>query len=191
MKLFKYYITYIILLVTLTGGFLAGCAPFFYVDLSPYPETKRTIYLQNFLNHTFQPDINVILTRNLRDEIHRRENFIIVNDRHKARFVLSGEVNVFRKEGRMYDNYQNPTRYEMVISARIRLRESGSDDEEQDSSAVGTNSHIADVTARLDYSDQEGYVESDSAAYDRLARKMASNINREIEKEFISRYPNP
>ncbi len=151
------------------------------VDLRSYPGETRTLYLHNFTNDTFQPDTNVEVTRALRDEINRRENFILVDDPAAAHLHLYGSISVFRKEGRMYDNYRNPVRYELILSARIKLRE-------RDKGENGGYLFTKQVGARVDYSEREGFLEREVEARMRLYRLMASRINNLLESEYLSRY---
>ncbi len=161
-------------------GLLPGCSAFQYADLSAYPVEERTIFLQNFTNETFQAGMNISVTEALREELHRRGNLIPVNSRDKARFLVGGRILVYRKEGRLYDNYQNATRYELILSGRVEAREA------QDQSILFSDQEI--VTG-LDFSVSEGYAESEDRAAERLSRIFARKVANALELDFISHYP--
>lgn len=155
------------------------------MDLSPYPAENRSIYLYNFTNNSFQPDVNVELTDWVRREIDRRENFIPVSEKEKARFWLYGEVTVYRKEGRMYDAYRTPIRYELIIVCKVQLR--------KNPAFAGNGAGISDeillteeIDASGEFSDQEGYIESELSARSRVLRVLASSINHAVDAAFVA-----
>lgn len=161
----------------------SGCHYMRRVDLRSYPESKRTLYLYNFSNEAFQPDINIELTQAMRDEVDRRDNFILTKDRMKARFGLYGAVTIYRKEGRLYDNYRNPTRYELIVAARVRMV----DRERSEEGEGGTSGtlFVREVSATADYALQEGYPETELEARTRLVHLLASRIHNVMEEEFV------
>lgn len=166
-------------------GTIQGCSVFQYVDLSIYPVESRTIYIRNLLNNTFEPDVHVFLTRAIREEIQRRDNFILRDNQSEAKFTLAGEITVYRKEGRLYDNYRNPTRYELIVYGVVVVRETGGDGNSS------TPVFSREISARVDFSVSEGYVETERDALERLSTIFARKAATAIEMEFISRYPPP
>jgi hypothetical protein len=159
-----------------------SCSVFQVYDLKEFPESSRTVFLQNFSNETYDPDVNVELNRILRNAIHMRRNFILTDDRTKARFHLHGELIVYRREGRMYDNYRNPARYMLAASVLIRMRENlnGTD-------AGELPVFTQEISSTIDYSVSEGFAETENQARTRLLEQLSAAINRAIEKEFVSR----
>lgn len=156
---------------------VAGCAHFQRVDLSAYPPGERTLFLHNFTNQSFQPDVNVELTEVMRREIARRENFTLTKSREEARLWVYGEISVYRKSGRMFDNLRTPTRFELLVAARIKVREK-----------PGENLWISrEVSARVEYSEREGFLESEFEARQRLLRQLAQRASNVIESEFVNR----
>ena len=168
-----------ILAVALFSWSTAGCAYFQRIDLSEYPEGQRTAFLHNFTNESFQPDVNVELTEIMRRELARRENFSLMKSREEARLWLYGEITIYRKSGRMFDNLRTPTRYELLVAARIKVRENPGED-------LWLSQ---EVTARVEYSEREGFLESEFEARQRLLHTLARRANEMIEAEFINRSP--
>lgn len=154
---------------------LAGCI---YPDLQEFPESDRTLFLFNFANSTFDADTQVQLNRALREEIHSKEDFILIDDQDEARLGLYGEITLYRQEGRMYDNLRNPTRYELIVGVRIRLRDRGS----------GAVLLSSEESATVHYSPREGFPETEMQARQRLLRLLARRIHRSMVAAFRGQY---
>lgn len=153
------------------------CSAFQKLDLSNYPIEDRSVFLYNFTNQSFQPDVNTELTDHLRNELSRRGNFIPKKTREEAAWLLYGEVVAYRKEGRMFDNYRNAIRYELVIIAKVKLRRN-------------TNANIeivngVEILANTQYSAKEGFVEEEFTARQRVLRILAEKIARFYEEEYV------
>lgn len=158
----------------LYSAFLTSCSVFQVYNLKEFPPESRTVYLQNFTNETFDPDVNTELNRILRETIHMRGNFILTPDRKAARFVLSGRLFMYRREGRMYDNYRNPARYMIAAGVIVRLTEGDRDLLNEE------------LTSTADYSVSEGYAETEHAARTRLLSQLSAKISRAAEKSFMA-----
>lgn len=157
----------------------AGCAAFRGVDLRGYPDEQRTLFLHNFTNDSFQADVNVELTESLRREIARRENFRLMPDREGARLWVYGEITMYRRAGRMFDNLRTPTRLELLVAVRIKVREN-----------PGENLWVSrEVSARTEFSNREGFLETEFEARQRLLFTLARRANAVLESEFVSRAP--
>lgn len=157
----------------------AGCAS---VDLSDYPESSRTIFLHNFTNDSFQPDIPRELNRAMQVELLRRQNFIVQDDKQKAALFLYGRVTGFRKRGLLYDDLREPTRVELMLVCRIRLRHAGS----AGGQVVASRELVTTVNFQTDRTGQ-----AEQAARQRLAQNMASRLHSVLEQEFIRQNPQP
>lgn len=171
-------------LVWTAAVLLAGGCATYELDLSRYPGEKRILYLHNITNDTFQPDANVELTEWVRREFHRRKNFRLATDRKAAPLWLYTKIRVYRKEGRMYDNAREPVRFDLTVVARVRLRRNP---------AFGSEELLdsEDIAASLEYSEREGYSESEFGARQRLLRLLAARINNRVERVFIENSPAP
>lgn len=167
----------------LVAGASWGCSTYD-LDLSRYPGEARVLYLQNITNDTFQPDANVELTEWVRREFHRRKNFTLSTERSQAPLWLYAKVRVYRKEGRMYDDARTPIRFDLTMVARVRVRRNP---------AFGSEEVLdsKDIGASLEYSEREGFVETEFRARQRLLRILAARINNRVEKVFIENTPEP
>ena len=162
---------------------LLHCAFFRAIDLRPYPPAERSLFLQNIRNETFQADANLELTEWVRRELHRRGNFLIARERSGARLILSGNLEVYRREGRMLDDYRNPVRYELILAARMHLRRLDS----------GGQSEIGQelLAASVEYSELEGYVETEHTARQRALQLLAARIANFAEQSFVNFHGQP
>lgn len=168
-------------LFALTLG-AAGCRLFQRTDLSGYDPATRTIFIHNFTNQTFQADVNVELTEWVKREINRRDNFKTRTEKDEARIWVYAEVAVYSRDGRMYDNFNNPTRYEMTVAARLKIRSNPA----LDGPMID---RTGEVSSTVQYSEREGYTESEQAARQRLLRTLAARIADSIESEYLATIP--
>ena len=158
------------------------------MDLSAYPSGDRALFLHNFTNNSFQPDVNVELTDWTRSEINRRNNFNLQDERATARIWLYGNVQVYRKEGRMYDNYRSAIRHELIVACRIRIyRNAGSPG--KGGGGVLLDSQV--ISASVDFSESQGFRETEMVARARVLRKLSARINEFLEKSFATNHQTP
>jgi hypothetical protein len=154
-----------------------GCSSFQKLDLSNYPIEDRSVFLFNFSNQSFQPDVHTELTEHLRNELSRRGNFVPKKVREEASWLMYGDIVAYRKEGRMFDNYRTAIRYELVVVAKVRLRKNNA-----------TNIEVIsgqDIQANTQYSSREGFMEEEFAARQRVLRILAEKIARFYESEYV------
>lgn len=166
-------------------GLASGCGAFQIRDLSGYPPSTRTLYLHNFTNESFQPDVNVELNEWVRGELARRGNFFLRDERDQARLWLYGEITVYRREGRMYDNLRTPVRSELVIACRIRLRQNPA---RRDSGPQTATLLTRELAESVHFSQDEGLRETEFDARQRLLRRLSAEIANTIEAEYAGAF---
>ena len=59
--------------------------------------SEKSVYVDFFSNHTFQPQIEVYLQKNLKKTIAESPVFSLVNNRQNADIVISGVINDFKR----------------------------------------------------------------------------------------------
>lgn len=160
----------------LLSGLLPACLSVGGRDLSRLPPDQRSAFVVNFRNVTFQPDVNVELTQLVIEEGERRGQLEMSGERNAARYVIYGEVVLYRKEGRMFDNFRAATRYELIVACRLRLRESAAPGAE-DAGVFFSE----ELSARTEYTESEGAIETERRARLRLLRQLASRIHQAVE----------
>ena len=172
-------------LLLLVFAFVFGSCQSLRVDLHHLPPETRTLYIHNFSNNTFEGGASQTLFNSLYREIQRRDNFRLTDQKDEAALWLYGELNMFRREGAMYDNYNNPVRYDLEASCQIRLRRHHDNRIAGQAEVLYTGEH----SARAAYSEQEGYRESDARARERLMFLLASKITTALETAFAAKSP--
>lgn len=165
--------------LTLLLLLVAHCGTLEKRDLSSYPPQKRTLYLHNFTNDTFQPDINLELTDLVRSEILRRENFTITDEKKEAALLVYGHLRMYRKEGQFFDNFRSAIRYRLTVICHIRLRGNPAGE-------MANISASGEVGASVEYSERQGYRETEYRARQRLFRMLAARISNLLELEFVA-----
>ncbi|MCB1324592.1 MAG: hypothetical protein H7A21_00405 [Spirochaetales bacterium] len=158
---------------------LSACLSPGSVDLSLFPEDRRTLFLHNFTNESFQPDVNQELNEWVRRELERRENFRLTTEKDDAALWLYGEITLYRKEGRMFDNLRSPVRVELIVGCRVRLRQHGQGD-----AGEGLVLVSRELGSRTEYSESEGFRESEFEARQRLLQDLAAQINNALEQGY-------
>lgn len=145
--------------------------------LADYPEQERQTFLMNPLNRTFEGDVHVELERILREEIHRKEDFLLTSEKENAKIGLYPELMIYRKEGRMYDQYRTPVRYELIVGAKMRIIAFNRTE----------NATIAVVheSASTGYSETEGFPETEFRARQRVFRLLARKLNDAAVREWL------
>ena len=162
---------------------MQGCAMFQRNDLSRFPEASRTLYLYNFTNSTFQPEVHIQLNEILKSEIERRHNFILKYTAAEAQFTVEGDLNVYRMEGRLYDDYRNATRYQLIVGTNMQMRG-------KSPGAKSTTGYFTDtIGASVDFSTGEGFSEDEYRARERVLRILAARICNALEAHFLSSRP--
>ena len=159
--------------------FLTGnCSTIQTRDLSKFPEPSRTLFLQNFTNETFQPDINQELTDSVREEILRRNNFIIQDNRTSAALGLNAKIIMYNKEGRLFDNFRNALHYELSVYCKVSMY--------QKQKSQGIREILGEeIGATVHYSETSGMEEGEYRARQRLFRILSMRINEAMERAFL------
>lgn len=165
-----------------------GCASLGGLDLSAYPAKTRSLFLFNFTNNTFQPDVNRELTDWVRAEFDRRGNFKLTSKQADARLQVYGRIVVYRKEGRLFDNFRRPTRSELIVVCRVAIRQNPA---RIDSPPNSPLLETREVSASVDFSELQGFRESEFQARARLLRLLASRVNNAVERAYKAHFPAP
>jgi hypothetical protein len=112
------YINFIIIFFLLY--FFNYCQSY-YKELKIYPENLKTFYLDNFSNQTFEPYIHLELTDVLKEKLFTRNLLYYTNNISDARYILSGNIILFRREVLLYSNELQPTHYRVDLVVEITI----------------------------------------------------------------------
>ncbi|WCL48647.1 LPS assembly lipoprotein LptE [Leptospira sp. GIMC2001] len=143
---------------------------------TPLPDSVRTVYIQNFRNASYAPQLHTMVTQYLKSEVDRRGRFIQVRDKFKAAYRIHGEVTHYQLVGNLMDLGDQHLSSEMFSITKIELHK------------ADTNERIelerTEIPGRAYFSRQLGYRESEIQAQDRMARVMAVKIAEELERAW-------
>ncbi len=159
------------------------------LDLSQYADEERQIFLFHFRNSTFQPQIHLELTEQVRREIDRRSNFILTSNKKEARFWLNGEINLYYKKRGFRTAFSEAAYYEIIAACRIKLLRNPRSAVLQNSAQKSSKKEsppifLREISHRVHYSEQKYISDNENRARQRLFRILAVRINQAIESQF-------
>lgn len=173
----KWQIAY---LCALIAG-LSGCASLSRgnaeVDSEPLSESyrqfrsqPRLLYIQNFDNRTFSPQLTGRLKDKLQIAFSRTPSLTITPEKNKAELILYGKILQYSEEPGVFDRAAGPLTYNLAIVASFRLRaRTGSESED----APYEQHTIRYMTA---YSVGEPMFETRYTAEDRMLEGLADRM---------------
>ncbi len=147
---------------------------------------RRLLYIQNFENRTFSPQLTGRLKDKLQIAYTRLRSVSVTPDKDKAQLVLYGKILLYAEEPGVYDRSAAPLTYNisMVASIRIRTRntEKQSDNAEEDLQPYEQHT----VRYATTYTVGEPLFESRYTAEERLLDGLADRIvNATYEPEGL------
>jgi hypothetical protein len=83
---------------------------------------RRLLYIQNFDNRTFSPQLTGRLKEKLQIAFSRSASLTITPDKNKAELILYGKILQYSEEPGVYDRAAGPLTYNLAIVASFRLR---------------------------------------------------------------------
>lgn len=178
MTIARYRFWALALLVLLT---MPGCASFSkgFGDTESAPLTpeyrkfrkeKRLLYIQNFENRTFTPELTGRLKDKLQIAYTRLSSVVVTPEKKVAQMILYGKILFYAEEPGVYDRSAAPLTYNLSIVASIRIRARGQGDEDSQPYEQHT------VRYGTTYSAGEPLFESRYAAEERLLDGLADRI---------------
>jgi hypothetical protein len=156
------------------------------VDSTPLTEEykkfrgkKRLLYIQNFDNRTYSPQ----LTGRLKDKVQfafaRSASLIVVTEKKQADLILYGKIQLYAEEPGVYDRSSSPLTYNLtiVVSTKMRAREEKADAAKK-KNEIELDSLIEqhDIRYMTSYNIGEPLYETRYTAEDRLLEGVADRI---------------
>lgn len=91
---------------------------------------RRLLYIQNFENRTFSPQLTGRLKDKLQVAYSRLSSVGVTTDKKAAQLIMYGKILFYAEEPGVYDRSAAPLTYNLsiVASMRIRARSQGEDD---------------------------------------------------------------
>jgi outer membrane lipopolysaccharide assembly protein LptE/RlpB len=108
------------------SGFL-GCGYSLTGRSSTLPPEVQTIGIPVFVNQTSRPELEQRITEHIVDEFVTRGRVRIVSGEEGAQAVLNGTIFSYTSVPVVINEQGRATRYEIMITARVVLREVGTD----------------------------------------------------------------
>lgn len=131
---------------------------------------KRLLYIQNFDNRTYAPQLTGRLKEKLQIAFSRSASLTITPDKNKAELIMHGKILHYSEEPGVYDRAAGPLTYNLAIVASFRLRARTTTETEETPYEQHT---IRYMTA---YSVGEPMFETRFAAEDRLLEGLADRM---------------
>ena len=135
------------------------------------PDRDRKLFVYNFRNNSYASGIHTDLTRELKREINRRSRFI-QTEKTNSNYTVSGEIVHYQLVGNLMDSANNHISSEMTVVVKIRLEKKG---------GGSIPLQRKEIPARVFFSGQIGFRESEDDAKYRAVRILSARIAREIE----------
>ncbi len=135
-----------------------------------YRGKTRLLYIQNFDNRTYSPQLTGRLKEKLQAAFSRSASLTITPDKNKAEIIMYGKILQYSEEPGVYDRAAGPLTYNLAIVASFRLRARGSAETED---APYEQHTIRYMTA---YSVGEPMFETRFTAEDRMLEGLADRM---------------
>lgn len=97
-----------------------------------FRQKKRLLYIQNFDNRTYSPQLTGRLKDKLMNSFSRSVSLKLTEDKEKAEVVLYGKIIGYAEEPGVYDNAtSSPSTYNLtvVVATRMRARSQSTKDD--------------------------------------------------------------
>ncbi len=135
-----------------------------------YRRKPRLLYIQNFDNRTYSPQLTGRLKEKLQIAFSRSASLTITPDKNKAELILYGKILQYSDEPGVYDRAAGPLTYNLAIVASFRLRARANTETEE---APYEQHTIRYVTA---YSVGEPMFETRFTAEERMLEGLADRM---------------
>ena len=130
----------------------------------------RLLYIQNFDNRTYSPQLTGRLKEKLQVAFSRSASLTITPDKNKAKLIMYGKILQYSEEPGVYDRAAGPLTYNLAIVASFRLRARANTETEE---APYEQHTIRYMTA---YSVGEPMFETRFTAEDRMLEGLADRM---------------
>lgn len=141
---------------------------------------RRLLYIQNFENRTFSPQLTGRLKDKLQMAYTRLRSVSVTPDKGQAQLILYGKILLYAEEPGVYDRSAAPLTYNLSMVASVRIRARGSAEEDAEPYEQHT------ISYGTTYTIGEPLYESRYVAEERLLDGLADRIvNTTYEPEDL------
>ncbi|AFM12425.1 LPS assembly lipoprotein LptE [Turneriella parva] len=140
------------------------------LEYRKFRSARRLLYIQNFDNRTFSPQLTGRLKDKLQVAYTRLSSVVVTPDKKAAQLILYGKILFYAEEPGVFDRSAAPLTYNLSIVASVRIRARGEGEEDTQPYEQHT------VRYATTYSAGEPLFESRYTAEERLLDGLADRI---------------
>lgn len=139
-------------------------------DYKNYRSKHRLVYIQNFDNRTYSPQLTGRLKDKLNFSLARLGTLTVTTEKSNADLVLYGKIHLYTEEAGVFDNASSPLTYNLtlVVSAKLRIKN------RPDTDLAGDEQHTVSYVST--YNIGAPYFETRYNAEDRLLEGISDRI---------------
>lgn len=148
-------------------------------DYKKFRTQRRLLYIQNFDNRTYSPQLTGRLKDKLQLAFARSASLNITQEKSLADLVLYGKIQVYGEEPGVFDRSSSPLTYNLtiIVSTRMRAREQKAESTKQkDAAELDTMYEQHDIRYMTSYNIGEPLYETRYVAEERLLEGLADRI---------------
>jgi len=138
-----------------------------------FREKPRRLYIQNFDNRTYSPQLTGRLKEKLQLAYTRLQSLAVTPEKNQADLVLYGKIEQYVEEPGIFDRNSQPLSYNLTMIVSVKLRARGANTAEEDTNDL-TEQH--DLSYMTSYNIGEPYYETRYTAEERLLEGVADRI---------------
>ena len=135
-----------------------------------FRKKKRLLYIQNFDNRTYSPQLTGRLKEKMQVAFSRSASLTVISEKSKADLVVYGKILLYNEEPGVYDRASAPLSYNLTIVASMTIRARGANEQ----SEAPSEQHTVSYTTT--YAIAEPLFESRYTAEDRLLEGLADRL---------------
>lgn len=153
--------------------FFLSCQTY-YKELNDIPIDEKIIYIENFNNYTFEPQVHQEFTDILKSKFHQRNLLKLTNEYNQAKYIVGGKLLLFRREVLLYENELQPASYKVDLVIELKIYKNNQE-----------VLLLQEVYDSIRYSMQGPSYETDLFARRRLFEKIAQKVLYYLEKTIV------
>jgi hypothetical protein len=138
-----------------------------------FREKPRRLYIQNFDNRTYSPQLTGRLKEKLQLAYTRLQSLAVTPDKGRADLVLYGKIEQYVEDPGVFDRNSQPLSYNLTMIVSVRLRARGASTREEDTNDLTEQHDLAYMTS---YNIGEPFYETRYTAEERLLEGLADRI---------------
>lgn len=135
-----------------------------------FRKSRRQLYIQNFDNRTYSPQLTGRLKEKLQFAYTRKQSLAVTPEKDQAELVLYGKILLYTEEPGVYDRSSSPLTYNLTMVASMKLRARTATENSEGESEQHT------VRYTTTYSIGEPLYETRYTAEERLLEGMADRL---------------